>query len=71
MCEPIPPSERLYVTLRYLVTGDEQVSIAASYRVSPSVVGRTIGETCQVLWQVLIEKGYLTVPRREENWQKF
>ena len=58
MREPVSPSERLSVTLRYLVTGDEQISIAASYRISPSTVGRIIGETCKVLWQVLIEKGY-------------
>ena len=36
MRDPISPDERLSVTLRYLVTGDEQVSIAASYRISPS-----------------------------------
>ena len=39
MREPIRPAERLCVTLRYLVTGDAQVTIAANYRMSPSVVG--------------------------------
>ena len=34
MREPIGPSERLSVTLRYLVTGDAQVSITASYHTS-------------------------------------
>ncbi|CAB3993019.1 Hypothetical predicted protein [Paramuricea clavata] len=70
MREPVSPSERLSVTLRYLVTGDEQTSIAASYRISPSTIGRIIGETCQVLWQVLIEKGYLTAPKTKEHWKK-
>ena len=74
MREPVSPSERLSVTLRYLVTGDEQTSIAASYCISPSTVGRIIGETCkvlwQVLWQVLIEKGYLTAPTTKEHWKK-
>ena len=32
--------------------GDEQISIAASYRISPSTIGRIIGETRKVLWQV-------------------
>ena len=70
MREPVSPSERLSVTLRYLVTGDEQISIAASYRISPSTVGRIIGETCKVLWQVLIEKGYISAPTTKEHWKK-
>ena len=70
MREPVSPSERLSVTLRYLVTGDEQISIAASYCINPSTIGRIIGETCKVLWQVLIEKGYLTAPTTKEHWKK-
>ena len=59
MREPIGASERLCVTPRYLVSGGSQVSIAASYRISPSVVGRCIKETCQVTWDTLTEKGFL------------
>ena len=70
MREPVSPSERLSVFLRYLVTGDEQISIAASYCISPSTVGRIIGEMCKVLWKVLIEKGYLTAPTTKEHWKK-
>ena len=33
-------------------------------------MGRIIGETCKVLREVLIEKGYLTVPRTKEHWNK-
>ena len=47
MRDPISPSERLTVTLRYLVTGDAQVIIAAS----PTTVGRIIKENCQVIWK--------------------
>ena len=49
MREAISPSERLCVCLRYLVTGDAQVTIAASYRMSAAVVGRIINDTCEVL----------------------
>ena len=50
MRDPISPSERLTVTLRFLATGDAQVTIAASYRISPTTVGHIIKETCQVIW---------------------
>ena len=70
MRKPIGPSEKLSVTLRYLVTGDAQVSIAVSYRTSFSVVGRIIAETFKVLWDILIEKGYLTAPTRAAQWKK-
>ena len=43
------PRERLCVVLRYLVTGDAQVTIAANYRMSPAIVGRIISETCKAI----------------------
>ena len=70
MREPIGASERLRVTLRYLVSGDSQVSIVASYRICLSVVGRIIKETCQVVWDTLTEKGFLSVPNCAEDWKK-
>lgn len=70
MREPIGASERLRVTLRYLVSGDSQVSIVASYRICLSVVGRIIKETCQVIWDTLTEKGFLSVPNCAEDWKK-
>ena len=48
MREPISVDQRLYVTLRYLVTGDANVTIAASYRMSQTTVGRIVKETCAV-----------------------
>ena len=38
--EPIGPAERLCVTLRFLVTGDAQTTIASSYRTSKTSVSR-------------------------------
>jgi len=66
--EPIGPSERLCVTLRYLVTGDAQTTIAASYRMSRSSVSRIIKETSDALWSGLMDNGYLKAPEKESDW---
>ena len=66
----VGPSERLSVTLRYLVTGDSHVTISASYRISPPTVGRIVDETCSALWDVLIEDGILSHPSDEDGWKK-
>ena len=49
MRDPISPSERLAVTLRYLVTEDAQCTVATSYRISPSAVSRIITEACDAI----------------------
>lgn len=68
--DPIGPEERLCVTLRYIVTGDAQVTIAASYRISQASIGRIIKETTAVIWDVLMEKGFLKAPETEYQWKK-
>ena len=70
MRQAIPPGERLCVTLRYLVTEDAQTTIAPSYRISPTTVGRIIEKTCSVLWHTLSEQGYLYVPSDINDWRK-
>lgn len=67
--EPIPPEEMLCVTLRYLVTGDAFSTISASYRMSESSVGRIVKQTCRVIWEKLLEKGYLRCPSTEGEWK--
>ena len=67
MREPIPPDERLCVTLRYLVTGDAQTTIAVSYCNSPTLVGRIIEETCDVFWYTL--SGFLRVLTGADDWK--
>ena len=68
MRDSIGPKERLCVCLCYLVTGDAQTTIAASYRVSPAV-GRIIAETCELLWKTMIERGFLKMPCTVEDWK--
>ena len=67
--EAISPKERLCVTLRYLVTGDAQVTIAASYRIGPATISKIIKETTKAIWDVLDEKGFLRVPRTAIEWK--
>ena len=69
MHDSVDPGERLAVTLRYLVTGDAQCTIAASYRMSPSTIGRIITETCSALWACLLAKKFLDPPCTEEEWK--
>ena len=62
------PAEKLYVTLRYLATGDSQTTICTSYKISPTTMGRIISETCQTLWTVLSEKGFIKALDSKEEW---
>ena len=66
----IPPDERLCVTLRLLATGDSFTTIGQSYRISGTTIGRLVPETCNVLWTVLSEKGYLKAPNTPDEWRK-
>lgn len=66
--EAITPSERLCVTLRYLVTGDAQSTIADSYRMGKTSVCRIIKETSDALWDQLLKNGFLKAPKTEEEW---
>ena len=70
MREAICPGDRLAITLRYLTTGAAHTTIASSYRVSPTTVGRIIFETCGVLWDQLFEHGYLKAPSNIAEWKK-
>ena len=64
------PSERLSITLWYLTSGDAQLSIASSFRVSPSTVSRILTETSETIWEQLCLRGYLDVPNTEFEWKR-
>ncbi|XP_039314630.1 protein ALP1-like [Solenopsis invicta] len=51
--EPIPARSKLYLTLRFLATGDSMSSIAFAYRIGHSTVSMIISEVCESLWDVL------------------
>ncbi|KAL6416942.1 hypothetical protein ACFW04_014772 [Cataglyphis niger] len=43
---PICPEQRLAITLRYLATGDQMLSVALAYRVGESTAHMIVKETC-------------------------
>ena len=52
--EAIDPADLFSATLRFCSTpGDAQVTISLNYRMSPTIIGRILFETCQVMWNVL------------------
>ena len=68
--EAISPGERLCITLRYLCSGDSNITIACSYRVGISTVGYIIRDTCISLWKALISANFIKVPNSKEEWLK-
>nr|XP_039255049.1 protein ANTAGONIST OF LIKE HETEROCHROMATIN PROTEIN 1-like [Styela clava] len=67
MREPIPPEERLAVTLRYLVTGDSYQTIGFSYRIHNTTISQIIPETCAAIWDSL-QPLFMAVPS-ENQWK--
>ncbi|XP_018376592.1 PREDICTED: uncharacterized protein LOC108769870 [Trachymyrmex cornetzi] len=59
------PEQRLAMTLRYLATGDQILSIALAYRCGESTVRKIIHETCSIIVNVL-QPIYLRLPTTEE-----
>ena len=62
------PAEKLCVTLRYLCTGDAQVTLATCYRISSSVVSRVIKKTSKVIWDNLQKRKFVDAPIHRESW---
>ena len=60
--------ERLCVTLRYLCTGDSQITIGTNYRISQTTMGRIISETYQAIWHVLNKKGNIKARTSKKEW---
>lgn len=60
--EAFHTQERLCATLRYLTSGNSHVSLAVNYRISQTLIGRIITETCYALWAVLCNDECLDLP---------
>uniref|UniRef100_A0A1B0DEF5 Uncharacterized protein n=1 Tax=Phlebotomus papatasi TaxID=29031 RepID=A0A1B0DEF5_PHLPP len=66
MREPLSPELKLFVTLRYLATGDQVFTVAADFRIGVSTTRGVIYDVCKVLWNVLYE--YAFPDYNEETW---
>lgn len=53
MRDPISPSQRLSITLRYLATGNTFEDLKFGCAVSPQAIGKIVIETCEALIKVL------------------
>ena len=60
--------ETVRTILRYLCTGDSQVTIGTSYGISPTTMGEIILETCRAIWYVPNKKGFVKVPASKKEW---
>ena len=65
----IPASQRLMVTLRFLASGDSQVSLTYLFRMGKKTISSILSETCRAIHKVLCDK-YLNAPTKEEQWHK-
>ena len=67
MRQPIPPGERLAVTLRFLATGEKFSSLQYQFRISVPSLSVIIPEVCQAIFQVL-KDDYFKCPSSPEEW---
>lgn len=51
--EPIPPGERLALTLRFLASGDSFISLQYLFRIPQSTISTIIPEVCDALYKAL------------------
>ena len=72
MWDSVSTSQRLRLTLRYLVTGDAHVTIAASFRMSPTTVRHFVKQAFPVIWEVFCcERGFLSPHCLKNCWRKY
>ena len=63
----ISPAEKLTITLRYLATGNSQVSLSFNFRVGRSTICNILKETCSAIWEVLRAE-FVRPPSTPEEW---
>ena len=66
--EPIAPSERLALTLRYLASGDSQRSPMYAYRISCTSISHILRDTSLIIRKKLIPL-YLKAPASVKEWK--
>lgn len=64
----IPPRERLALTLRFLATGESQISLSFQFKIGRATVSKIVAETSEAIYKVLSEK-YMRPPTTVEEWQ--
>ncbi len=67
--EPLSPSLRIAVALRYLATGESQASLSFNYRIGRSTVCDILNEVPKKIWDVLSPIS-MVLPKAENEWKK-
>jgi len=66
---PVPPEQRLSVTLRHLATGESHISLSLQYRIGRQTISKIIPETCEAIFEVL-SPIYLKRPTTQQEWME-
>ena len=64
----ITPAERLAMTIRYLATGNSQISNPSTFVWGDQQFVALVQEACEALWNSLLRL-YVKVPSTEEEWR--
>ena len=62
----IPAAERLMSTMRFLASGDSQVSLSHLFRMGKKSVSRILSETSEAIIQALVQD-YMSSPETEDR----
>ena len=63
-----PAAERLMLTMRFLASGDSQVSLSYLFRMGKKSVSLIVSEISEAIIQVLLQD-YMSPPETEEEWK--
>lgn len=67
--DAISANDRLALTLRFLASGETFRSLAFSFRMGRSTVGKIVKETCVIIWEELSSK-FVQFPTKQEEWKQ-
>ena len=66
--EPISPSERLTLTLRYLASGESQQSLSFAFRISCTALSNILADTCEKIWKTLSNTVVFHIETSHFDW---
>ena len=67
MREPISAEEKLAVTLRFLGTGEDFVSLSYLFRIHSTTISKFVPIVCHYIYHVL-KRDYMPFPSTEDDW---
>ena len=64
----MPTAERLILTMRFLASGDSEVSLSYLFRMGKKNGSRIVSEISEAIVQVLIQD-YMSLPETQDQWK--